>query len=278
MRIYLQGLTKLGVIERRRHQTFPPTVECTLTDAGRALLKVGGILRTWLTAAPEGAIPFGTPAAKQAIRALVEGWSTNMVRALAARPYSLTELSKMNVKISYPALERRLSAMRLVNLVEPQPGEGRSTPCRATEWLRRAAAPLVATMGWERQYLADVCTQSGRLDVEAVFLLAAPLMTLASDRSGTCRLSVELPSGPEPTYAGVVMGLEGGKLVSCSVRLEGTVDAWTTGSAMAWLRQMSGEPALHLELGGDRQLAESIIEALRATGCARTQELESVVD
>jgi DNA-binding HxlR family transcriptional regulator len=270
MRLYSQGLTKQGVIERRRQGTFPPIVEYVLTDAGRALLKVRDCLQVWLGLAPDGGISLGTSAAKHATRALVEGWSTNIVRALAARPYSLTELSKANIQTSYPALERRLSAMRLVNQVEPHPGEGRGTPYKATEWLRRAVMPMVAAAGWERRYLPNSTPRIGRMDVEAAFLLATPLMTLSRDTTCTCRLAVELQGGADPTLVGVVIGIESGKLASCSVRLVGKrVDAWVAGSAMAWLRHLDGEPMSSVEFGGDRQLAESIAEALRDTGRPR---------
>lgn len=266
MRLYSQGLVNLGVIERLRQGTFPPIVEYALTDAGRALIKVRDCLRTWLSWAPEGGISLGTPAAKHATRALVEGWSTSIVRALAARPYSLTELSKANMRISYPALERRLSAMRLVNLVEPHPGEGRGTPYKATTWLRRSVTPLVAASGWEREYLPEA-PRIGRLDVEAAFLLATPLMVLPGDTTCACRLAVELQGGANPVFAGVVVGIEGGRLTSCSARFEGkAVDAWVAGSTTAWLRQMNGEELPSVEFGGDRQLAESIVEALRVTG------------
>ena len=275
MRLYLQGLTEQGVIERRRQGTFPPVVEYALTEAGQALLKVRDCLSVWLALAPEGGIALGTPAAKHATRALVEGWSTNIVRAMAARPYSLTELSKVNIQTSYPALERRLSAMRLVNQVEPHPGEGRGTPYKATEWLRRAVMPMVAAVGWERKYLAKSTPGVGRLDVEAAFLLAVPLMVLPSDATFSCRFAVELQGGSDPTLAGVVIGVEKGKLASCSSRLEGKeVDAWVAGSAMAWLRQMNGESISEVEFGGDRRLAESVTEALRATGRPNLDPLE----
>lgn len=279
MRLYSQGLTELGVIDRRCQSTFPPVVEYALTDAGRALLKVRDYLQAWLSLAPEGGISVGTPAAKHATRALVEGWSTSIVRALAARPYSLTELSKTNNQTSYPALERRLSAMRLVNQVEPHPGEGRGTPYKATEWLRQAVVPLVSATAWERKYLPEATARIGRLDVEAALLLAVPLMELPGDTSGVCRLAVEMQGGKEATFAGVVVTIENGHLVHCSVRLDGRdVDAWAAGSAMAWLRQMNGEPRLQVELGGERRLAESITEALRATGRPSPRSLQGSLD
>lgn len=278
MRLYLQGLISLGVLERRREEAFPPVVEYALTDSGRALLKVSDYLEAWLGKAPEGGIALGSLPAKHATKALVEGWSTNIVRALAARPSSLTELSKANVHTSYPALERRLSAMHLVNQVEPQPGEGRGTPYRATEWLRQAVVPLVAAIGWERKHLPDSTPRVGRMDVEAALLLAVPLTLFPEDLTCACRLAVELRSGAELTYAGVVLGIESGKLASCSVRLEGKpVDAWVAGSPMGWVRQMAGESTSYVEFGGDRRLAESITEALRAAGRAPSAPPEKIL-
>ncbi|HET7120895.1 MAG TPA: winged helix-turn-helix transcriptional regulator [Solirubrobacterales bacterium] len=271
MRVYTRALTELGVLERRRHETFPPTVEYSLTPAGSALLKMSAVLQAWLDLSPEGPMPLGGPASKSVTRALIEGWSTNIVRAVAARPYSLTELSKINVHTSYPALDRRLGAMRLVNLVEAHPGQGRGTPYRATEWLRRAISPLVAATTWERKYLPAKSARIGRLDIEAAFLLAVPLLELPSSLRGRVRLAVEVQGGTTPNLAGTTMEIESGAVTACSVRLEGQADARVFGSAMAWLRQVNGAPGLHLELGGNQDLGKTVIEALRAAGLSSAE-------
>lgn len=263
MRIYIRELSRMGVIERRRHEGFPPTVDYVLTEAGQALLKVGDAVQAWLDAAPEGPVVLGSPAAKSVIRALVEGWTTNIVRALVARPYSLTELSSLIVKTSYPSLERRLGAMRLTNQIEHCSGTGRGKPYRATDWLRQAVVPLTAATGWERKYAPEVTTRIGRLDVEAAFLMAIPLMALPSDVTGNCRLAVELQNGSSPVLAGVVASFSQGKLASCSVRLEGEAAAWATGSAMSWLREMNGGQGTQLELGGNKRLAERVARSLK---------------
>lgn len=265
MRMYIRDLSSVGVIERRGPEGFPPTVDYVLTAAGKALLKVGDAVQVWLDAAPEGPIVLGSPAAKSAVRALVGGWITNIVRALVARPYSLTELSALIVKVSYPSLERRLGAMRVTNQIEPCPGAGRGKPYRATDWLRQAVLPLTAAVGWERKYAPEVTVRIGRLDVEAAFLMAIPLVALPTDVTGNCRLAVELQTGSSPVFAGVVASFDRGKLASCSVRLEGEATAWATGSAMSWLREMNGGQGTQLELGGDKQLAERLARSLKIT-------------
>lgn len=265
LRVYLRNLMELGLLERRRQEAFPPTVEHSLAPAGRALLRVGDDLQAWLNASPERPILLGTPASKSATQALVEGWSTNIVRALASRPHSLTQLSRLNVQTSYPALERRLSAMRLVNQVEPHPGNGRGTPYRATDWLRRAVSPLAAATAWERKYLPDSTPRIGRFDIEAAFLLTAPMIQLPVPASGKVRLAVEVQGGTAPAQAGAFLSIEEGAVASCTARLEGEADASITGTAMGWLRQMRSAPVHHVEISGDRQLGKTVTEALQAT-------------
>jgi DNA-binding HxlR family transcriptional regulator len=261
MRVYSRTLVDLGTLERRRQAAFPGTVEYGSTEAGKALLGIGAILETWLHEAPSSPISLGSTASKSATKALVEGWSTNIVRALAAKPLSLTDLNRLIPRISYPSLERRLGALRLADLVEPHPGDGRGTPYRATPWLRRAIVPLAAGAWWERRYLADP-PLIGRLDVESAFLLAIPLVELPAALSGKCRLAVEIQGGSSPVFAGVLISVEEGKITSCSSRLEGEADGWASGSAGSWMRRMSGRDG-DVEVGGDAELVREIVDSIR---------------
>ena len=269
MRVYSRTLVENGTLERQRQAAFPGTVEYASTESGRALLGVGEILERWLEEAPAGPITLGSTASKSATKALVEGWSTNIIRALAAKPLSLTDLNRLIPRISYPSLERRLGALRLADLVEPHPGDGRGTPYRATPWLRRAIVPLAAGAWWERRYLADP-PSIGRLDVEAAFLLAIPEVELPSGLNGKCRLSVEIQGGSSPVFAGVLICVEDGKVVSCSSRLEGEAEGWASGSASSWMRRMNGQEA-DLEVGGDADLVREIIDAIRKGAVARSK-------
>jgi DNA-binding HxlR family transcriptional regulator len=263
MRGYLRTLTELGAIERRQELDFPGSVSYALTRSGERLLAVGEVLRHWLSSAPDGPIPLGTTTAKSAIKALVDGWSASIVRAVAARALSLTELNRLIPQLSYPTLERRLTAMRRVGLLEARPnGSGKGTPYRATIWLRTAIAPLSAAAGWEQQCL-DMPVPIGRIDVESTFLLSVPLIELSSDVSGTCRLGVELRGGAEPEYAGVCVAVEEGRVASCVTRLEGDADAWAGGTPLAWFRWVNGRSDHQIDLGGDTSCALALAHALR---------------
>jgi DNA-binding HxlR family transcriptional regulator len=261
MRVYSRTLVEIGTVERQRQAAFPGTVEYADTESGHALLGVGRVLEGWLRESPEGPISLGSTASKSATKALVDGWSSNIIRAISAKPLSLTDLNRLIPRVSYPSLERRLGALRLANLVEPHPGDGRGTPYRATPWLRRAIVPLSAGAWWERHYLSDP-PPIGRLDVEAAFLLAVPMVDLPPGLTGKCRLAVEIQGGSSPVFAGVLICVEDGKVVSCSSRLEGEAEGWASGSAVSWMRRMNGQGG-DLEIGGDADLVRAIVEAIR---------------
>jgi len=265
MRSYLRALVEMEALTRRREGGFPGGVSYALTPAGEDLLKVGEVLQRWLGEAPDGPISLGSTASKSAIKALVDGWSALIVRALAARPLALTELHRLVPQISYPTLERKLTAMRLVRLLQAEPnGSSRGTPYGVTPWLRKAVPTLAAAVAWERRYIPERMPHLGRLDIEAGFLLAVPLIELPPDADGVCRLSIEVRKDGELAYAGVRVGLDGGKAISCVTRLDGDADAWATGTALGWFRWVNGGgDDRQVEFGGRTPLARMLAEGLR---------------
>ncbi len=262
MRSYLRKLAELRVVDRRQEADFPGSVSYAIADPGKDLLAVTAVLRSWLGESPEGPIELGDRTSKSAIKALVDGWDTGIVRALAARPLSLTELDRVIPTVTYPALERRLTAMRQIGLVEPDPeNNGRVVRCRVTEWLRLAVAPLSAAVGWERRS-CEGAPPPGKLDAEAAFLLAAPLLTLPSDLEGTCRLAVEFRQGSELAFAGATVSVEEGRVRSCVSRIEGRPDAWVSGPMVEWFRWVRGTDH-RIEVGGEVGLARALASGFR---------------
>jgi DNA-binding HxlR family transcriptional regulator len=262
MRGHLRALADAGILERRRHSEFPGPVDYELLQPGQELLGVASILEAWLLASPEGPIQLGSVSAKSSTRALTAGWSSGIVRALAAKPLALTEISRLLTGLSYPSLERRLGAMRMVGLIEPCQGAGRGTPYAVTEWLRRAVGPLAAAARWERQNLPEATSPIRRVDIEAAFLLTLPLASLSGDPSGFCRLAVDGSNGSQDRQVGVVVKVDRGRIVSCVTRLEGRADASVRGSATAWIGAMLEGDGERLALSGRRRLAVAVGEAL----------------
>lgn len=265
------NLRGIGALERQVRGGMPYTVENELTAVGRGVLAVAEIVEAWLLRAPQGPITLGSESAKGAIRALVGGWGSTMLRALAARPLSLTELSSVINDHSYPALERRLSAMRAARQLEPKPNGGRGAkPYGVTEWTRQAVAPIVAAGRCECRYLAEVTSPLTRLDIEAAFLLSVPLADLDVTRSGACLLAVDTgPVGSGQTndrLAGVHVEVGEGAITSCSSRFEYNPKTWALGSVSAWVDAILEGRADRLRIGGDRVgLAEELIQRLHAS-------------
>ena len=264
MRGHLRSLAAVGVVEKRRQSGFAGAVDYQLTPAGRELLVVAQALAAWLAASPEGPAALGSAAARSAIKALVEGWTTGMVRALASRPLSLTELDRVIASLSYPSLERRLSAMRIVGLVAAQPGEGRSTPYSVSDWLRRAISPLAAAARWERRRLRQRAPSITNRDVEAAFLLTLPLLRVPERISGSCRLAVRMEDNTRTRTAGAIALVKKGSVASTGTRLEEGADAWALGPSGAWLSAVIESKADGLELGGETELATELVRSLHS--------------
>jgi DNA-binding HxlR family transcriptional regulator len=270
MRNQLRTLTSLGLIERHERDRFPGNVGYSIADAGRALLTVACRLDRWLESA-EQPLALGTLEGKGAIKALVDGWSSSVVRAIAARPLALTELDRLIPDLNYPSLERRLGAMRLAGQIETCEGRSRSRPYAPTTWLRRAVFPVLGAAAWERRFAdPEIIRPIGKLDFEAAFLLVAPLLDIPRDLAGACRFAVEFPHAKGPAFAGAQITLEEGRATSCVTRLGGEVTAWVSGSSQEWLHAVLTAEPDRLEIGGDYDLARSVLECLGVRSHPRT--------
>jgi DNA-binding HxlR family transcriptional regulator len=265
MRKHLAALASAGILSRTRDAGFAGSVTYTLEKAGTDLLGVGRVVEAWLGGAPHEPIELGTVAAKSAIKALVEGWSTTLLRALAARPLTLTELDALLGDISYPSLERRLVAMRMAGQVEAVTAGGRGTPYTVTSWLRQAVGPLISSVCWERRHLAESTPPIGRLDIETSFLLALPVLSLDEEHSGSCRLTVDTRSHGAHRAVGAMVEIEEGQVVRCRARVVGEATASASGSVGAWCRAVGQGHSEGLEAGGDHDLVEAIVAGLHSS-------------
>jgi DNA-binding HxlR family transcriptional regulator len=264
------NLRGIGALERHVLSGMPYTVENELTDIGRGILVVAEIVETWLTRAPQGPIALGSEPAKGAIRALVGGWGSTMLRALAARPLSLTELDSVITDLSYPSLERRLSAMRAARQVEVRLNGGRGAkPFAVTDWTRQAVAPLIAAGRCECLYLPELTESLGRIDIEAAFLLAVPLVDLQVRRDGSCLLAVDTGAAkadePKSRIAGVYVEVKEGAIASCISRLEQDPRTWALGTVDSWIDALLEGKSGRLRIGGEStKLTQAVIADLHA--------------
>jgi DNA-binding HxlR family transcriptional regulator len=259
LRAQLKRLTAIGALERRRRNQFPGTVIYELTPPGRELLGILDVLQRWLSQAPGGPLYLGHGAAKAAINALAEGWSSGMLQVLASGPASLTQLDSLIAALSYPSLERRLAAMRLAGLTEVSSVDGRGTPHAVTEWMRRGVAHLLLVGRWEsRQRVARGMALAPH-ELKAVFLLALPLLRLPVEHDGACRLTVEAPV--EKELVSVAARVAGGTVSPCDPSME-RPGAWILGKPAGWLDAIVDGDTAYLELGGDGALGRALLEGL----------------
>lgn len=261
LRGHLRRLTEIGVVERRPAAHSHTSVEFGLADSGRELLAAAATLQAWLTQAPEGPLTLGNANAKGAVKALAEGWSTGMIRALASKPLTLTELDRLIADVSYPSLERRLEAMRMVGQIEPVASKGRGTPYVVTDWLRRAIAPIIAAVHWEQMQLPSQVPAITKIDVEAAFMMVIPMLRLGPELSGASRLAVDM-NGDKARLAGVMVELQEGRVASCTTRMEGEPVAEAIGSATNWIRAVTDPEPERLEIVGNRRLATAHVAAI----------------
>lgn len=232
-----------------------------ITDAGREMLFVSFVLERWLHGSPQGPLALGSDPANDAIAALACAWSSTVMHTLALRPLTFPELHRAIDTLSYRSLEDHVDAMEEAGQVEVRIGADGKTRYAVTDWLRQAIAPLAAAARLERFSLADDTAPIADIDVGASFLLTLPLLELPDDLSGSCRLAVQL-SGNASHLVGVTAHVKGGRVDSLDLELDGSADAWATGSADDWLDTVIEPEAMPVETGGDRPLVRTLLDGL----------------
>jgi DNA-binding HxlR family transcriptional regulator len=259
------NLIGLGAVERRRPDGDPHLVDNGLTPLGRDLLAVADVVESWLSDAPAGPLDVEAAAAREALKALIAGWGSTMLRALTVRPLSLTELDSLMKAFSPSAVERRLARMRLAGQVETvSSGDGNGVAYAVTDWLRQAAAPLLAAIHCERLHLPEETAPPTRIDLETLFLLSVPLLRLPDGTEGRCQLVVSVDGDRRGDgLAGVSVVVERGRIVSCVSTLEREPAGRAQGSLGGWLEALVLGDCGGLEFGR-RRLPRALVEALQA--------------
>ncbi len=259
LRGHLASLIEIGALSKRPTSQMPYAVENELTEMGREMLVVADRLEVWLNAAPEAPSSLSNGSARGIVKAFIDGWGSTMLRGLGSSPMSLTELDRGITELSYPALERRLSSMRMAGLVEACQRPGASTPYTVTEWARRGVGPLVASGRCERLYMRERGSPITREDIEAAFMLSLPLVGLPDGASGCCRLEVDADPVDAREQVGVRVTVERGKVVSCDLDSGPTEDDFASGPAEKWLDAVDGGKPEELQLGGGKMAAGLVL-------------------
>jgi DNA-binding HxlR family transcriptional regulator len=264
LRGHLASLRGLGALAKRPTERMPYAVENSLTPMGYELLEVADVLAHWLNKSPDGPVSLETGAGKGIVKAFIDGWGSRIMRSLASMPMSLTELDRRIHNLSYPALERRLSSMRMAGLIEAHESRGAGTPYAVTNWARYGVGPLVAASKCERGHMDGDAAPVTQDDIEATFLLATPLVGLSPAMSGSCQLEVEADPTEARDQAGVSVTVDRGRVVACDSRLGPSPGDFAIGSVGTWFSAIRDGTASLLRFGGGRRVAESVVLGLHA--------------
>jgi DNA-binding HxlR family transcriptional regulator len=168
----LRELEDLGVIVRERRSGSPPVAYCSLSRAGRELLPVVRQFARWLRLAPDGPCGPDEAAGAKAVKALAIAWDTTVLRWLAERPCSLTELDALSPReVSYHEVRKVREALSCAGLIAPVLSPDRGQPYKPTDWARRSAGCIAAAIRWERRHLAEPTEPSWMTEMETLSLL-----------------------------------------------------------------------------------------------------------
>lgn len=260
LRGHLREMTELGLLERHPRARATDHAYVELTAVGFEFLEDADVVASWLARCPAGPVELGTQLAKNILKALVYGWSAMLVHAFAARPYSMTELAGA-IDLNYPAIERRMTAMRSLGMLAPAPGDGRVRPYEPSEWLRRAVGPLTIASRWEQVNSIPVTQSFSQRDMEAALSLVVPLLRLPRSASGSCRLEIEAP-GKDSSIAGIAFEAKRGQLVYSTAQLADEAEASASAPPTEWFWAVAENDPDQLSLGGDKSLARAAIAGI----------------
>ena len=224
---------------------------------------VASILERWLSACPSGPLALG-PGCGPALAALLGGWSSTVIHALAARPLTVAEATEAVGGLSHDAVRDRIAAMESVSLLAVLPGEGDEQRFAVTDWLRMAIAPLAAAARMEIRHPPGDTEPIAPLDVEAAFQLTLPLVSLSEELSASCRLTVPVPGRP-PRLAGVSVLVEQGEVTSVSPDLAMQSENFATGAPIDWLDTLIDPSLAKVEASGDPQICLGLLDGLHET-------------
>lgn len=245
-----------------------------VSDGGREMIDVGGVVDRWLQSAPGQPLEHDSATAQRAVVSLAEAWSATIVHMLAREPHSFNELHSAIPGLSRRAVRRHITEMEDIGQLVAFPDGNGSAIYMLTDWMRAGIAPLIASARLERRNPMEGMVPIDALDVDAGFRLSLPLIELPEELSGSCRLGLNLceedddgsdEDSPPNKLTGVTARIERGQVVSCATGLDKTTDAWAAGTANEWLDTVIEPKVKAVRTGGDSWLTGAVVNALHRT-------------
>jgi DNA-binding HxlR family transcriptional regulator len=270
IRAALTSLREIGALRKVCVGESPYAVATELTAAGADMARVVQALEVWLSRHPGGAIRLDGEQAKAAMKALVGGWSSNLMHALACGKFTLTQLHRQVPEISYPALERRIAWMRAVGQIEALEKKRRGQSYMPTEWLRHSVAPLSLAARAECRHLSGGTSSVTKREIEAALLLAVPLAPVPEDWSASCSLVIQAGADcdgdGDDGLATIELRVAGGRVVSASAGRTRQPASWALATVDTWWDAIIDGRLATIRYGGlAPQLPANVLAGLHFT-------------
>jgi DNA-binding HxlR family transcriptional regulator len=191
-------------------------------------------------------------------------WTLLIVRDLAAGPRRFVELQRVLPGISTEQLRSRLNRMVADGMLTRK--RYREVPPRVDYELTERARELMPILGelarWGYEWAWSPPRASEAVDLGAIFRLAPGLLG-PSPSPGRVQFDVVDEMGERASYT-FTLSDEG---VKVQEQPADGIDARVSGTTAGWVKAFSPErDRSALEIGGDSQLAERLLEGLTAVG------------
>ncbi|HEX7245667.1 MAG TPA: winged helix-turn-helix transcriptional regulator [Solirubrobacterales bacterium] len=265
----LRELEDLGVIAREKRPGTPPVSYCSLAPAGRSLLPVVGRFAEWLASDPSGPSSPDDLTGARKIKALANAWDTTVLRWLAERPCSLTELDSLSPSaVSHHEARKSREGLSAAGLIAPVESRDRRRPYAPVSWARCVAGCIAAAIGWELAFLEASAFPSS-VDVETLLLLLLPLVdSIPVPHGSVCALQVD-QSGDLP-----VATVEEGRIVPGATDVDSGNGRASriSGSAESWLHAIVHGRTESLSMQGRTRLTTALVSGIHAAGMRHASE------
>jgi len=269
----LRDLERLGIIRRKKRPGTPPVAYCGLSSAGRELLPVVRRFARWLAESPDAPSSPDELDGARAIKALAVAWNTTILRWLAERPCSVTELGSLSPRdVTYHEVRAARESLSAAGMISPVASDERGQPYAASEWTRRAAGCIAAAMRWERAFLTDT-RPLAPAEAEGLLRLLLPLVEIQPTlQSGVCVLRID-------RHDDLSVLVEDGRIAPCDLPPSHPRVSQVSGDAEAWSRAVLDGRTDSLRMRGGIHLTAALTGGLhRACIQPSTMDEAATVD
>jgi hypothetical protein len=196
------------------------------------------------------------------IKALAVAWDTTVLRWLAERPCSLTELDALSPReVTHHDIRRARKSLSAVGLITPVPSADKRQPYAPVDWARGSAGCIAAAIRWERRFL-DAKAPLSSTEIETLLLLLLPMVEVPQNSGGdTCLLHVE-------RLTDLSVAVEEGGILAYPPTFENARSNRLSGSAESWFDALIDGCTKTLRMQGRIDLTTALASGLHGA-CVR---------